>query len=148
MKSWGFSIQEDYLYLDWNRACKLIKLPWSWIHINAAHAFLGVNGEWLKFCEADKADAMRWQLPYNYTLDNGNVQQVTASVTVEKRVWKMRILPFIRKQYTSIEVEFDQEVGDRAGSWKGGCIACNYKLQRNEDPVSCLYRMEQERRFP
>lgn len=47
----------------------------------------------------------------------------------------------------SIDVEFDGEVGERTGSWKGGTIGCEYELRPNETPYECLKRMEQERKF-
>jgi hypothetical protein len=46
-----------------------------------------------------------------------------------------------------IEIEFDKEVGERAGSWKGGTIGCSYGIKSNETAYQCLLRMEQERKF-
>lgn len=47
----------------------------------------------------------------------------------------------------SIDVEFNAEVGERTGSWKGGCIGCGYQMNPNETPLQALRRMEAERKF-
>lgn len=44
-------------------------------------------------------------------------------------------------------VEFDDEVGERTGSWKGGCTGCSYEWERNETMLSALRRMEATRKF-
>lgn len=46
-----------------------------------------------------------------------------------------------------IEIEFDGEVGERTGSWKGGTIGCSYKMQEDKTIEQCLRRMERERKF-
>jgi len=46
---------------------------------------------------------------------------------------------------TSIDVSFDQEVGERAGSWKGGTIGCDTTCFRR-DPRDTIVRMERERK--
>lgn len=84
--------------------------------------------------------------PYEYRLDSGKVQKVNATIHVEKRYWK-RWFSLQTKCRHSIEVEFDNEVGERAGSWKGGCIGCSYNIEKGETPLQTLKRMERERRF-
>jgi hypothetical protein len=44
-------------------------------------------------------------------------------------------------------VVFSAEVGERSGSWKGGCIGCGYDLLPDELPEECLRRMERDRKF-
>lgn len=48
---------------------------------------------------------------------------------------------------TDIDVEFDKEVGERTGSWKGGVLGCGWGLLPGETPYECLKRMERERLF-
>jgi len=48
---------------------------------------------------------------------------------------------------TYIDVEFDNEIGDRVGTYKGGTIGCGYELKKDETPLQCLRRMESEREF-
>lgn len=115
-------------------------------------------------------------LPYHYLLDNGEVQHVTATVHRERgwivwkwfgestsprahlapgrrrrKAWLSDGLRAIQKRLTppreSIDISFSGEVGERAGSWKGGCIGCSYDMKPGEAPVQTLRRMQRERRF-
>ncbi len=86
---------------------------------------------------------------YTYTLKNGEVQERVATVHVDRMTWRMRwwpLLPF-KKVRTSIYVSFDDEVGERSGSWKGGTIGCGYDMHPGETPMECVRRMERERKF-
>jgi hypothetical protein len=69
---------------------------------------------------------------------------------VEEREWRPRWFKwtslFARKRKT-INVDFNDEVGERTGSWKGGTLGCGYDLLPNETPLECLRRMERERKF-
>lgn len=46
-----------------------------------------------------------------------------------------------------IDVQFDGEVGERSGSWKGGTVGCSYDKLPTEGIEQCLRRMEKEREF-
>lgn len=86
---------------------------------------------------------------YTYHLKSGKVQKLKASVHVTRMIWRMRwwpLLPF-KKISTSIGVKFDGEVGERTGSYKGGCIGCGYEMREGETPRETLRRMEIERKF-
>lgn len=86
--------------------------------------------------------------PYHYMLDSGEVQHVEATVTVERREWRLfRWLPWPGKVRRSIDVRFSDEVGRERGSWKGGCVGCGYEMRRGESPLDTLRRMQRERRF-
>ncbi len=85
--------------------------------------------------------------PYVYHLKNGAIQHRTATYNVERRTWTWRWIPFIKKVNTSIDVSFNDEVGEKSGSWKGGTIGCSYHLLKNETPLEALKRMEKERKF-
>lgn len=84
--------------------------------------------------------------PYTYILKSGEVQDVNAKIWEEKRYWVRWFgLDIDCNHY--IEIEFDKEVGERAGSWKGGTIGCSYNILPGETPLECLRRMEKERKF-
>ena len=88
--------------------------------------------------------------PYTYVLKSGVVQKRQATVKVEEREWRMNWftwLPFNRRIQRTIDVEFNDEVGERTGSWKGGTLGCGYLLRPDETPLKCLRRMEKERVF-
>lgn len=88
--------------------------------------------------------------PYTYNLERGEVQRVTASVLHERRTMGRNILSRLgwpsRIEHV-IDVHFDGEVGERAGSWKGGTIGCGYEMNEGEQPVDTLRRMERDRKF-
>ena len=59
----------------------------------------------------------------------------------------MKWFPFIKRYWTSIDVRFDNEIGEGVDTWKGGCTGCSYNLLEDETPEQCLRRMEIERKF-
>ena len=88
--------------------------------------------------------------PYIYILESGEVQERLATVKVKEMEWRRRWLPFtslFNQVIRSIDVNFNKEVGERTGSWKGGTVGCGYELKKGETPYDCLKRMEKERKF-
>lgn len=156
LERWGAGVHEDYLHLNWGQASKLIRLPFvSWEHDASAHLVWTNSCTWAPagkagFYSDEEPDdgRMVYQSPYRYTLRNGVTQEVTATYFVEQRTWRRLWAPFLFKTRFSIEVKFSGEVGEKAGSWKGGCIGCGYEINWPfESPQACLARMEKERRF-
>lgn len=147
-ESWGwYYCQEELfssLHLNWGHGrCKIIDMPWSWNHIR--HEYMLKAGGFVEFVGHEVgSDAYKRHFPYVYTLKSGEVQNRVAEVTVERRTWKSL---WRRKVSMYIDVRFDQEVGERTGSWKGGTLGCGYDLGINETPYECLKRMEKERKF-
>lgn len=173
MDKWGFSLCGDSfaaVHLNWGARTKIFGMPWEWTFYR--HSILAQDGrswiteldrlrprrddvpiglpaqiDWFRF-----ADLPRWtkELPYRYVLRSGAVQDRVATISVEEREWRWRWLawlPFPRRIQRSIDVRFSDEVGERAGSWKGGCVGCGYTLLSDETPEECLRRMESERKF-
>lgn len=132
---YGFSFFDDVLFFHWGKdhgtrddPSKAFDMPWSWKH--RLHEILS------------KPEAY----PYRYKLKSGEVQDRIATVNVERRTWTRFWLPY-KKVSTSINVDFDDEVGERTGSWKGGTLGCGYEMLEGETALQCLRRMEQERKF-
>lgn len=86
---------------------------------------------------------------YTYKLKSGEYQHRRATVYVNRMTWLARWWPIIpiKKSQTCINVAFDGEVGEKTGSWKGGCTGCGYEMKFGETPMETLYRMERERKF-
>lgn len=154
MMSWGFSGDPE-MGLHIHRGCrtKVITMPWrDWVQTD--HDVRRDDGSWVPFVgswEHDKEpDGRQYETyPYRYVLRSGEVQNVNATISVERRRRKLRwlrFLPFGRTTH-AIDVSFDGEVGERAGSWKGGCCGCGYTLRPDETPRECLHRMQEERKF-
>lgn len=133
--TFGFVFFDDGLHLYWGKShgtrddpFTVVRMPWGWRH--REHKVLSEPEEH----------------PYTYTLRSGEVQHRTATINVESRLWTRPWLPR-RRLERSINVKFDGEVGERSGSWKGGCIGCGYTMLPGETPLLALRRMESERKF-
>lgn len=87
------------------------------------------------------------EIPYVYVLDSGTRQTGTAKVNIERRTWGRKWAPWWKLVRTCIDVKFSDEVGKRAGSWKGGTIGCGYELKPWETAEECFNRMMEERDF-
>jgi hypothetical protein len=99
--------------------------------------------------QLDQEKAHSRDYPYRYVLKDGTVQERIATVHVHRMEWRARWWPIIwkRKVSTSIGVNFNEEVGEGSGSWKGGCTGCGYEMLPGETPEQTLRRMEIERKF-
>jgi hypothetical protein len=152
MESWGVTLHERTIHLNWGHQTKIIYMPWIWEHFK--HEVRRPDGTWAPFVGSweEKEPDGRWQSTFDYTyvLKSGEVQKRHATVYVERREWRWRWLrwspwPCIKRQ--SIDIEFDAEVGERTGSWKGGTVGCGYDMKPGETALETLRRMEQERVF-
>lgn len=142
---WGMKKKCFYMPWDWEwvRTSNLKKDQISWEHETKGNSKQFYDKKW---------DDIIWKdtMPYNYTLKNGEVQNRTATIKVEEREWRMRALmwlPYPRIISKTINVEFNDEVGERTGSWKGGTLGCSYTIKPTETPFESLRRMEKERKF-
>lgn len=142
----------------------LYYLPWAWDHIGT-WVLMEKDG-WLpdnnRSCLSDRFDGYLspWDrpgvyvetLPYRYLLKSGVVQERIAKVRGEKMEWRWRIskqlgLRWPRMVRTCIQVEFNEEVGERSGSWKGGCIGCSWDWKDGQTFQEALWNMESKRKF-
>lgn len=133
--TYGFYFFADQLVLEYGKTkgtsgdpIKHIDMPWAWRH--REHAI----------------ECGPKSYSYRYERESGEIQERIATITQERRIWTRRWIPW-RKLVRSINVEFNGEVGERTGSWKGGTIGCGYTMKPGESPLECLRRMERERRF-
>lgn len=164
LPDYGFAIHNDtfWIYIggDYDESIGQVQGK-SWITWNLpffSHVF---DGHWIKdknlnWVKMDN-DLRPWDFkkdgayiethPYTYTLKSGEVQHRTATCSIEKRKWHRKWFPFLTKVRQDIDIEFNDEVGERTGSWKGGTIGCGYELLPDDTIESCLRRMEKERKF-
>ena len=135
---YGFQFLDDILWIYYGKDTGRSKdpkrhlsfyMPWHWRY------------RWHKEYPETKETHL-----YHYCLKNWTVQERTATIQVEERLWTRFWVPW-RRLSRSINVQFSDEVGERTGSWKGGTIGCGYEMLKNETPLECLRRMEQERKF-
>ncbi len=134
-----------------------INMPWQfdWVRTSV----LLKDGGWVHETKGARKDFWKdeWKdmflsnvVPYKYVLKSGEIQDRLATITQAEREWRwhgFKWLPFPRMVRKVIEVNFNEEVGERSGSWKGGTLGCSYELLPSETPIDCLRRMERERKF-
>lgn len=172
--SWRWGSDGSDLHLHWGQRTRIIWMPWMLEHIRSE--YLGSDGQWWddraepdhysrslgnprnRYVGPDGPAKWSETYPYSYLLRSGEVQRVNAIVTrgrsMHGRRWfgtgrlsrtLRRILPVHR--FDSLDIRFDGEVGERAGSWKGGTIGCSYAIKAGETPRACVKRMQDERIF-
>lgn len=151
---YGASTFEGAVHLNWRLRCKIVHMPWTW----------GSAVRWSVFDANGKKHPIVHQYddgpyvdqrhiekhPYVYVLRSGEIQHRTATIYGSEIEWRLRYTPWLpwpRKVSRSIDVRFDDEVGERTGSWKGGCIGCSYEWRDGESMRGCLQRMQHEREF-
>lgn len=142
------------LYMNWGQKCKFIYMPWEYEHYRTR--LFTADGNWIvepkDYAEREALKPILWTEKYNYDyrLRSGDVQEAIATVTVHEAEYRMRgfmWLPLFRHVDRYIDVQFDRELGEGAGSWKGGVLGTGYKMLPNETARECLYRMQKERKF-
>ena len=152
-QQWGFSSYDDAIYFHWNEIVKVWGLPW-FSSVHQRHEVRRADGKWVPYvgCWEDKEPDGReeFYFPYQYKLKRGEVQNRTATVYVDRMAWRPKGFTWtglFENVRQSISVAFDDEVGERTGSWKGGTVGCGYEMLPSETPEQTLRRMERERVF-
>lgn len=138
-KWWTMNMPWQY---DWVRTSNL-KKDGTWEHETKLHRKSFYEDKWKEIIWSET-------YPYTYVLKNGTVQERLATVKVEEREWRwywFKWLPLTKKVCKTIAVDFNDEVGERTGSWKGGTLGCGWDMRYGELPIQALRRMESERKF-
>ena len=122
----------------------------QWFNETRSHKVQWINDE-LGFVPGSRTwlDKNMWKETYPY-LDKYDNTTVNATISVKAMEWRPLWLTWtslFSKVRIDISVEFDSEVGERKGSWKGGATGCGYEMLPDETPLECLRRMENEREF-
>jgi len=151
---YGLHYYGKVMWWHWGLETYAFHMPWDWEHVS--HTVLTEDG-WVPAISQFGVENGQYEdgrivevHPYVYRLKSGEVQNRKAEVYLESREWRWRWfqwLPFPRKVRTSINIDFDGEVGERSGSWKGGVTGCGYEIKAGEAMHECLKRMETEREF-
>jgi hypothetical protein len=162
-KYWGFCFFEQSVHLNWGDKTRIVYMPWSWA-TRISNEVQRADGSWAPYVptygvfnratntwEQQEPDGRHEMvLPYTYKLRSGELQVVSATIYVERSVWRRRWLKwtrFLQRVDYGISITFSAEVGERAGSWKGGVLGCGYSMRPGESPEQTLRRMERERKF-
>jgi hypothetical protein len=152
--SYGFTYFERAFQFKWRTRCKIIRLPWDWEHVR--HTFLNLNGSVHHHEEKRRGhfeqapEGTKMVCDYIYVRRSGEVQHRTATINGEEREWRWRWFtwcPWPSRVSRSINVEFDREIGEEVGTWKGGTVGCGWDWRHDESALESLRRMERERKF-
>jgi hypothetical protein len=148
----AYASGEFGLVFHWGMRRKSYDWPWTWHTL--AYETMMPNGTWeslrYSFDERGRVKPYTEVHPYTYTLKSGEVQHRTAKISKRRHVltWRgFKALGWPRWIKESIDIEFSGEVGERSGSWKGGCTGCSYDLRPDETMLAALRRMEAKRKF-
>lgn len=131
-------------YPEWIRTSALCKDNKTWIHETKGACKEFWNKKiWddILYCET---------YPYQYITKSGAIQNCLATIRVEEREWRwhsFKWLKWTRHVQKEIQVDFNDDIGERKGTWKGGTTGCAYSMLPNETPYETLKRMESNRRF-
>jgi len=135
-------------HMTWVRTSTLMKRGYDWFHETESNRV-----DWSKDKDTvgsrDWLNENKWTGTHEY-LDKYDNTIVNATIGVEEREWRplwFKWTGLFAKTHRTIAVEFDKEVGERKGSWKGGTIGCSYRIKTGETPHECLVRMQNEREF-
>lgn len=150
----SFDINTEYIYIKWFGKYKFFYYPWKlefyksslWVETGNTKGYVDLpdfvsHHDWPHI-------AHKVKIPFTYTLKNGTVQERVAEVRKERMEWRRPCffgLPCFNKVVENIWCEFNDEVGERSGSWKGGTVGCGYHLKPNETIEDCFQRMLKER---
>jgi hypothetical protein len=161
-RAWGFYFHDDAFVLRLGKRSMYFYIPYI------AMEFVGTehlmkDDSWylekkLRFSTEEYREQEKFitenkkyeTFDYDYKLNSGEVQHHKATVSTARRTWRRKWFGWLSKLNfvkTTIEVEFADEVGERAGSWKGGCIGTSHVMLPGETPEQTLRRMEANRRF-
>lgn len=146
---WGFYHMEREMWFWWGRHYYVLRYPWDYVHVR--HSVMRVDGAMVPFVGSwERKDPDERHIeshPFRYTLLNGTVQDRVTTVYVEEREWVWRWfkwLGFPRKIRRSLNIDFNDEVGERTGSWKGGVLGTACDIHNGETPLQALRRFEKE----
>lgn len=161
--TYGFYFFADTLVLKWGKdtggwlgdhekkVSWTFHMPWSWDHIR--HDYLNPDGSLHHSAtqgDYSGPEETKQRFLYQYQLNSGEIQKRIATVNGEEREWRWHWLKrwkWPRLIRRTINIEFDGEVGERTGSWKGGTIGCSWDWLKGESMKDALDRMEAERKF-
>lgn len=91
-----------------------------------------------------------WQEPYEYVLKSGNVQRCIGMYHIEEREWRPRgtkFIPIFKLTHRDLEINLTDEIGERAGSWKGGTMGFGRRMLPGETPQEAYHRIMKETKF-
>jgi hypothetical protein len=159
ISSWDSDWYFDSLVLSLGLKTKFIYMPWSWNHCRTSvwrkdstweHELKGRTPRKDFWQDQWKAVIYYETHPYTYTLKGGAVQKAHATCHIVEREWRWKALMFLpwpNRISRKIDIDFDREMGERSGSWKGGTVGCSWPIKPGDTILEALRQMEKQRNF-
>lgn len=152
--SYGVHTFGTGIHFNWRTEGKIFHLPWAWAHVRSS-VFDGNGSKRPEIAEYGDVKLYKdgrhvEKHPFIYVLRSGEIQNRIATIYGTEMEWRwhwFKWLPWPRMIQRSISISFDDEVGERTGSWKGGVMGCSFDWKNGETMKGCLQRMQHEREF-
>jgi hypothetical protein len=97
----------------------------------------------------DDESILKKKFKFRYITKNKEVQDTTATCFIEEREWRPKWFAWtglFKCVSTVLNIQFDDEMGNQRGSWKGGVMGVSAKMTKDEkeslDMESALRRYE------
>jgi len=139
----SYSFEDHYIYLYYNKKYKFFNIPWKHYTFKD-HCLLNLDKS-VFHCINKDDEFYSWEYPNHqiaifYFRDSYDNELITASCKLERRRWELGIGAFKWLKYfvntkvsTSLEMDFNKEIGSRKGTWKGGVVGTSIELDSDED---------------
>jgi len=163
--TWGFYWYEHTLVICKGKTQKHIDMPYTrkcyrssillkdgktWEHELTSEGNKLQNKD---FWDSEKWKDKRWSNNFSFIYKSkkfGKVASGVAHVTIDEIEFRIRSCMWAtinRRIYKKLWVEFDTELGDESGSWKGGVVGSGIEMKKGEKPSEAFQRMMSERRW-
>lgn len=162
-KRYGFTLSDRTLHLHWGDTW-VYWLPWSWMIIR--HDLLYPDGTvfltndltnknqkhatWYKvldesdpFIKYHVHEHCVKTITLTHKTKSGTIQSATIKLKGEEREWRwlwFKWLPFPRQIHRVVDCESDIELGEKAGSWKGGMMGWSCEWKKHETMEDAFWR--------
>lgn len=87
---------------------------------------------------------------YTYRLSCGTEQNVRCTLTIRRTEWRQRWLKWTswgNRRITYLDVEFDDEIGEGVGTWKGGVLSTSQRIRPGDSIEQTFTWMQRDRKF-
>lgn len=140
---YGFYFFDGDLWVGWGKL-HCITMPWRLQHVQTL--YLDTHGVWVKTPQVKHVI----KVPFTYHTRLGQTQERVATLTFSEWYGRPRALRWTKlfeQRCAYISIEFNAEVGDEAGSWKGGVLGTTMAWDGKHDPVIEFMRYIETKKF-
>jgi hypothetical protein len=165
---YGFTFFDRGIHLHWGKT-RVYDLPWAWSYVrgdllmpDGSLFYRNYNlpklgdrrtksywwgdilegGESPHAGEIDRSSLVKY-IDLRHVTKSGEVQEARIRLAGEEREWRwhwLKWLPFPRKISRTIDCSSDVELGERAGSWKGGMTGWGIDWKVGETMEQAFFR--------